>query len=92
MPGARSDSNDGSHARLSSPLPGRSSLMTSAPKSASSWAAHGPASTRAMSSTRTPASYEVPPPLLGEHTGEVLSTVLGLGPDELAALRDQGVV
>ena len=42
--------------------------------------------------SRTPASYEVPPPLLGEHTGEVLSTVLGLGPDELAALRDQGVV
>ena len=42
--------------------------------------------------SRTPASYEVPPPLLGEHTAEVLATVLGLGERELAALRDKGVV
>ena len=34
----------------------------------------------------------MPPPLLGEHTGEVLSTVLGLDGDELEGLRKSGVV
>jgi formyl-CoA transferase len=33
-----------------------------------------------------------PPPLAGEHTAEVLAEVLGLGPDEVAALRAQGVL
>ncbi len=33
-----------------------------------------------------------PSPLLGEHTAEVLSTQLGLGPDELQTLRDKAVV
>ena len=32
------------------------------------------------------------PPWLGEHTGEVLSSELGLGPGELAALREDGVI
>jgi crotonobetainyl-CoA:carnitine CoA-transferase CaiB-like acyl-CoA transferase len=32
------------------------------------------------------------PPALGEHTGGVLAEFLGLGPDELDALRRQGVV
>ncbi len=40
----------------------------------------------------TPATYDMPPPLLGQHTREVLSGVLGLGDDEIAALSTQGVV
>ncbi len=32
------------------------------------------------------------PPWLGEHTGEVLAAELGLGPAELAALRDDGII
>jgi len=32
------------------------------------------------------------PPLLGEHTGEVLEALCGVGPDELQRLRDAGVV
>jgi crotonobetainyl-CoA:carnitine CoA-transferase CaiB-like acyl-CoA transferase len=32
------------------------------------------------------------PPLLGQHTIEVLHDVLGLGEAEIAALREKGVV
>ena len=32
------------------------------------------------------------PPLLGEHTDEVLAAELGLGEDDLAAMRDSGVI
>lgn len=35
--------------------------------------------------------YE-PPPLLGEHTDAILGTDLGLSPDELKILREQGVI
>ncbi len=42
----------GPQARVSSPLPGRSILITSAPRSARFCAHHGPASTRDRSSTR----------------------------------------
>jgi formyl-CoA transferase len=31
-------------------------------------------------------------PWLGEHTDQVLGSELGLGPDELAALRAEGVI
>ena len=37
-------------------------------------------------------SYERPPPLLGEHTDEVLREVAGLHADEIAALRSRGVL
>ena len=40
----------------------------------------------------TPPSYAHPPPLLGQHTDEVLEELLGLGPEELAALRERGVI
>ena len=40
----------------------------------------------------TPVTYDVPPPLLGQHTREVLAGVLGLRDDEIAALAAQGVV
>ena len=33
-----------------------------------------------------------PPPLLGEHTEEVLAEVLGMTPSEVGALREEGVV
>ena len=33
-----------------------------------------------------------PPPLLGEHTDEVLDDLLGMTPDEVGALRDEGIV
>src|SRR5262245_39271239 len=48
--------NGGPHARVSSPAPARSTLITSAPRSASSCPAQGPARMRASSTTRRPAS------------------------------------
>ena len=33
-----------------------------------------------------------PPPLLGEHSEETLTTLLGISPDELADLRERGVI
>src|SRR4029077_4063934 len=44
----------GPHARVSSPAPGRSTLITSAPRSASIWVHQGPVSTRLRSNTRMP--------------------------------------
>ncbi|MEO8298825.1 MAG: CaiB/BaiF CoA-transferase family protein [Burkholderiales bacterium] len=40
----------------------------------------------------TPVSYRHAPPALGAHTGEVLAELLGLAPDQLEALRTQGVI
>jgi len=40
----------------------------------------------------TPAVYEQAPPLLGEHTDEVLARVLGKSSQEISALRERGVV
>ena len=42
--------------------------------------------------SRTPLSYDVPPPLLGEHTVEVLEAVLGKCAAEIDALRANGVI
>jgi crotonobetainyl-CoA:carnitine CoA-transferase CaiB-like acyl-CoA transferase len=42
--------------------------------------------------SETPAAVRGPGPLLGEHTDEVLAGVLGLGGDEIAALRAAGVI
>jgi crotonobetainyl-CoA:carnitine CoA-transferase CaiB-like acyl-CoA transferase len=39
----------------------------------------------------TPASVRTPPPLLGEHTDQILGE-LGYSRDETQALRDSGVV
>ena len=35
----------------------------------------------------TPVQYDRPPPLLGQHTNEVVREVLGLSDDEIAALQ-----
>ena len=40
----------------------------------------------------TPAATDLPPPLLGQHTDEVLRDVLGRSDDDIAALRKRGVL
>jgi crotonobetainyl-CoA:carnitine CoA-transferase CaiB-like acyl-CoA transferase len=40
----------------------------------------------------TPVSYRLPPPLLGEHTDEVLTQILGMPPEQLSSLRADGVL
>jgi crotonobetainyl-CoA:carnitine CoA-transferase CaiB-like acyl-CoA transferase len=40
--------------------------------------------------SKTPVSYDRPPPRLGEHTEEVLEELLDMAPDEIARLRDAG--
>ncbi|MGI4975958.1 MAG: CaiB/BaiF CoA transferase family protein [Janthinobacterium lividum] len=40
----------------------------------------------------TPVDYRLPPPLLGEHTDEVLGARLGLDAAALAGLRERGVI
>ena len=42
--------------------------------------------------SQTPPEYRNAPPLLGEHTDEILSSVLGISPDGIAQLRRSGVV
>ena len=42
--------------------------------------------------SRTPIAYDAPPPLLGQHTDEVLSTLLGKTAEEIAALRAKRIV
>jgi crotonobetainyl-CoA:carnitine CoA-transferase CaiB-like acyl-CoA transferase len=37
--------------------------------------------------SETPVDYRRPPPRLGQHTDEVLTELLGLGPNEIGALR-----
>jgi crotonobetainyl-CoA:carnitine CoA-transferase CaiB-like acyl-CoA transferase len=40
----------------------------------------------------TPVSYRRTPPMLGEHTDEVLGELLDLSPEDCAALRDKSVI
>lgn len=42
--------------------------------------------------SRTPVDYKLPPPKVGEHTDEVLTEVLDLSEEEIAALRAQGTI
>jgi crotonobetainyl-CoA:carnitine CoA-transferase CaiB-like acyl-CoA transferase len=42
--------------------------------------------------SRTPAAPQGPPPLLGEHTSQVLSEDLGISDDEIAKLKEDGVI
>ncbi|HEU4851440.1 MAG TPA: CaiB/BaiF CoA-transferase family protein [Telluria sp.] len=45
-----------------------------------------------MKLSATPAESDRPPPLLGEHTDEVLREVLGRSDEDIAALRNRGVL
>ena len=45
-----------------------------------------------MKLSATPAATDKPPPLLGQHTDEVLRDVLGRSDDDIAALRAKGVL
>jgi formyl-CoA transferase len=45
-----------------------------------------------MRFSATPVDHSVPPPLLGQHTHEVLGRVLGLGAAEIEALAGGGVI
>ncbi len=40
----------------------------------------------------TPPSYRSPPPVLGEHTEDVLASVLKMSASEIAALREKGIL
>ena len=42
--------------------------------------------------SETPADYRLPPPLLGQHTDDVLNERLGLDPAAIADLRHKGVI
>ncbi len=42
--------------------------------------------------SRTQLEYLVPPPLLGQHTAQVLNAEAGIAPADLAALRARGVI
>jgi crotonobetainyl-CoA:carnitine CoA-transferase CaiB-like acyl-CoA transferase len=45
-----------------------------------------------MKMSATPADNALAPPLLGQHTDEVLRNLLGQSDDDIAALREQGVL
>ena len=42
--------------------------------------------------SETNVSYRYPPPLLGQHTDEVLKEVLGISEEERVILREAGVI
>jgi len=42
--------------------------------------------------SRTPLSYDTPPPLLGQHTDEILRELLGKNERDIAVLRSKGII
>ena len=40
----------------------------------------------------TPVSYRLPPPLIGEHTEEILTNVLGIISEKVTELRESGCI
>jgi crotonobetainyl-CoA:carnitine CoA-transferase CaiB-like acyl-CoA transferase len=42
--------------------------------------------------SRTPITYDMPPPLLGEHTDDVLRTLLGKSDAEIGELRTRRII
>lgn len=51
-----------------------------------------PLSTSPMRFSETPLEFKLPPPTLGQHTGEVLKSVLGLDDAAIARLCAEGVI
>ena len=45
-----------------------------------------------MRFSETPIKHEVPPPVLGQHTDEILRSTLGMSDAEIAQLRAAGAV
>lgn len=45
-----------------------------------------------VSLSHSPGSLRLPPPVLGQHTQEVLTDLLGIPPDQVEELRAQGVI
>jgi formyl-CoA transferase len=45
-----------------------------------------------MKLSETPVQYRIPPPLLGEHTAEVLRDILGYSQDEISRLKEERVI
>ena len=45
-----------------------------------------------MKLSQTPVQYQIPPPLLGEHTEEVLKDVLGYEQRKIDRLREEKVI
>ena len=45
-----------------------------------------------MKMSETPVTYRHAPPLLGEHTAEVMSGLLGLDGSKISELRNLGVI
>jgi crotonobetainyl-CoA:carnitine CoA-transferase CaiB-like acyl-CoA transferase len=45
-----------------------------------------------MKLSETPVQHKCPPPLLGQHTDEILRDVLGWQDPAIAALRDRKVI
>ena len=45
-----------------------------------------------MRLSKTPVEYRTAPPLLGQHTAQVLQDVLGLGSASVKALKEAGVI
>jgi len=42
--------------------------------------------------SKTPLTYDTPPPTLGQHVDEVLIGLLGLTPEKVQRYRDEGVL
>src|SRR3989441_1136240 len=91
-----SPATNGGHFRVSSPLPGSSTLTTSAPMSASIMVQNGPASTRVRSSTRTPssglvratfASLEEPAHDAAGHRVDAIAGAAGAAPEQTCAVE-----
>ncbi|HSV19728.1 MAG TPA: CaiB/BaiF CoA-transferase family protein [Casimicrobiaceae bacterium] len=55
-------------------------------------AGHVPQVVAPLRFSATPLDFDHPPPLLGEHTGQVLSARLGMGAERLASLAAAGVI
>jgi formyl-CoA transferase len=45
-----------------------------------------------MRFSATPVEYKVPPPLVGQHTEEILRGLLGKSEADIAALRSAGIL